>query len=131
MAKGNRSNAGGGIASRVNVTKPVRTGAPARGINPGHVAQTGTALGNRAMDKQTNYRGEPKFTAGPAGGSVPLGNATALTAGQGAGTGRTVSRCGSQSAPPPAPSIKGRDILSDYGPDYQNSRTRRQPTNGD
>ena len=110
MAKGNRSNAGGGPASRVNVTKPVRTGAPARGIGPGHVAQLGTALGNRAMDRQTDYKGDPKFTAAPAGGGAKLGNQTSLEAGQGAGAGRSVMPVGGQGthgpvdpgSPPPA-----------------------------
>lgn len=111
MAKqGNRP--AGGIGSRVNVRGPVRTGAAAKGINPGHVAQTGTALGNRAMEKQTSYRGEPKFTAGPTFGAVPLGNEVARNVGAGGvGTGRTLyGQAGTQGChgkpdpgnPPPA-----------------------------
>ena len=112
MAKGNRSGTGGGgIASRVNVRPPMRTGQPASGINPGHVGQHGTALGNKAMnDAKRLSPAVPKFTAGPTGGAVPLGNATAFTAGQGAGAGRQIMKAGGQGThgpvdpgnPPPA-----------------------------
>jgi hypothetical protein len=96
------SKAGGGINSRVNVRPPGRQGSPARGINPGHVAQTGTTFGNRAMEKQTNYRGEPKFTASPPSGGVKLGNQTSKEAGQGPGAGRVVYGGGTQQQHGPA-----------------------------
>lgn len=103
-----KSNAGGGINSRVNVRPPSRMGQASRGITPAHAAEIGTALGNRAMEKQTNYKGDPKFTA--ARPSVPLGNETAKQAGQGPGAGRVVYGSGTNAThgpvapgnPPPA-----------------------------
>ena len=93
MAKGNRP--AGGIGSRVVTKQSVRTGAPARGVNPGHVAQQGTALGNKVMESSKRLNPvEPKLTTSPR--SVPLGNQTALSAGQVPGSGRTVSSSGSQ-----------------------------------
>ena len=61
--KGNSARikrSGGGINSRVNVSVPVRTGAPARGISPGAVSQFGSSVGNHATDHRANlpYKGE-------------------------------------------------------------------------
>ena len=109
MAKGNRP--AGGIGSRVNVSPPSRTGQPARGVNPGHVAQHGVALGNKAMnDPKRLNPAEPKFTQAPVSGGVKLGNQTSKEAGMGPGAGRTVMRSGMQGThgpvapgnPPPA-----------------------------
>lgn len=117
MAKGNRP--AGGIGSRVVTKQSVRTGAPARGVNPGHVAQQGTALGNKVMESSKRLNPvEPKLTTSPR--SVPLGNQTALSAGQVPGSGRTVSSSGSQAqhgAPEGRPAPQGRAILGEFGPE--------------
>jgi hypothetical protein len=122
------SKAGGGINSRNVTNRSVRTGAPARGVNPGHAAQHGMALGNRAMDRQTNYRGEPLMAKAPVSGAVKLGNQTAKEAGQGPGAGRTVMGSGSQGQHGGvAGSVKpaGRDILNEFGNDSAGVRGRR------
>lgn len=97
MSKG---GAGGGPGSKslAKVNTYFTDHQSARGVNPGHVAQFGEAQGNRAMDKQTNYRGDPKGTAAPAGGAAPLGNAVATNVGGGGpGTGRVLyGQCGTQ-----------------------------------
>jgi hypothetical protein len=118
---------GGGLGSK-NVVRPGgRNGAAARGVNPGHANQIGPALGNRAMEKQTNYRGEPKFTQSPK--SVPLGNEVAKNVGGGGpGAGRTVMGSGSQGQHGGvAGSVKpaGRDILNEFGNDSASVRGRR------
>jgi hypothetical protein len=113
------SKAGGGINSRVNVRPPSKMGQAARGVNPGHVAQDGLALGNKAMnDPKRLNPAEPKFTQSPP--SPKLGNQTALSAGQGPGSGRSVMRSGSQAqhgAPEGRPAPTGGDILSSFGPE--------------
>jgi hypothetical protein len=121
------SKSGGGSTSRNNVRPASRLGSPARGVNPGHVAQYGSALGNRAMEKQTNYRGEPKFTQSPAGGAVKLGNEVAKNVGGGGpGSGRSVMKSGSQHGlAPPAPIGPTRDTLAEFGNDSPNVRGRR------
>jgi len=108
MAKGNRP--AGGIGSRVVTKQAVRTGQPARGVNPGRVAQHGLALGNKATDSTKRLNPvEPKFTQSPP--SVKLGNEVAKNVGGGGpGAGRTVMRSGAQGThgpvapgnPPPA-----------------------------
>jgi hypothetical protein len=116
---------GGGLGSRVVVHKPVITGKPARGIDPGGPSQLGSAIGNHSTDRGQNlsYRGEKWFDGRtPAGGAVPLGNSVALNVkGGGVGTGRTVYPQGSQSKPGPTrdPNASGRDILRDFGPDFK------------
>lgn len=100
--KGNSARikrSGGGINSRVNVSVPVRTGAPARGISPGAVSQFGSSVGNHATDHRANlpYKGE-RYLEGktPAGGAVPLGNAVAASTVCGVGGSRTVMRNSTQ-----------------------------------
>jgi hypothetical protein len=120
------SKAGGGPNSRVVKQVGSRTGAAARGINPGHVAQHGLALGNKVMNDPKRLNPvEPKFTQSPA--SVKLGNEVAKNVGGGGpGTGRTVHACGSQQSPGPArPMAKGTDILSQFGPESPGVRDRR------
>jgi hypothetical protein len=124
------SKAGGGIRSKNVVRPPSRQGMPARGVNPGHVAQTGSALGNHSTDsqgKRLTRAAEPKFTQSPH--SVPLGNALATNVGKGGpGTGRVVYGCGTQGQTGPAAgSVRpaGRDILSEFGPDSPGVRGRR------
>src|SRR5262245_30983102 len=96
--------AGGGLHSRQVVQKPVRTGAPASGINPGYAGQRGMALGNRAMEgRSANRAAEPMNTTAPY--SAPLGNEVAGNVGRGGpGAGRTVHASGSQAqhGPPTA-----------------------------
>src|SRR5262245_59691079 len=114
--------AGGGLHSRQVVQKPVRTGAPASGINPGYAGQGGMALGNRAMEGvRADRAAEPM--RGPAPYSAPLGNEVAGNVRKGGpGAGRTVHATGSQVQHGPAtaavnkPSLP-KDILSHYGPE--------------
>jgi hypothetical protein len=110
----------GGQGSKVVRPTGTRDGQKAFGMNPGHVAQYGAAIGNHSTDgKQVlSYRGEPPHTASPI--SVPLGNSLAKNVGRGGpGTGRTVRACGSQQGVSPvrSPNAQGRDILSGFGPD--------------
>jgi hypothetical protein len=121
---------GGGFGSRNVKEVPVRTGTPARGINPAAVAQLGGVYGNHITERrETNYRGEPYLVGkNPAGGAVPLGNQLATNVGKGGpGTGREVFKCGSQGAPGPtrSPNASGRDTLAEFGPDTSNARNRR------
>jgi hypothetical protein len=126
-----RSQAGGGINSRVNVSVPVRTGTPARGISPGAASQIGSAIGNKVTEEvggKIAYRGE-NYLVGktPAGGAVPLGNQLATRVGKGApGADRTVHACGSQQGVSPvrSPNASGVDILRQYGPDVSGRRGR-------
>jgi hypothetical protein len=97
MAKGNH-RAGGGIKSRVNVERPVRTGAARRGPHVAGLAQLGQKQGSHATNRgNTGYGGE-KFWGPKQGISVPLGNSVALNVGGGGpGKGRTLhGQAGSQ-----------------------------------
>ena len=127
-----KSGAGGGMGSK-SVGKATRyfTGQPSTKVNPAGVSQFGGAVGNHTMEGNTNYRGDRVAMGSmPAGGpgGVALGNATALSAGQGPGAGRQVSRSGSQGQHGPvagqAPGA-GRDILGEFGPDSPNVAGRR------
>ena len=82
---------GGGIASNKVTERPVRTGAGAKGINPGWVGQKGQAQGSHTTRSgDSNYRGEPR-SAGSGYNPVPYGNQVALNVkGGGPGTGRTL-----------------------------------------
>jgi hypothetical protein len=94
MAKGNRTNSGGGINSRVNVTKPVRTGQPATKISPKGVSQYGSSIGNHATDSGRMLRGgveTPHLGPMSGPGSVKLGNEVAMNVGGGGpGSGRVL-----------------------------------------
>ena len=115
---------GGGIASNKVTERPVRTGAGAKGINPGWVGQRGQKQGAHITNKgrDTGYHGEPR-SAGPGFNPTKYGNEVALNVGKGGpGTGRTLyGQSGSQkqygSGGPQKPA--GRDILSSFGPDYK------------
>jgi hypothetical protein len=113
---------GGGIGSRSVNPQGMRVGTPARGINPGAVAQLGATQGNHATDhsKILPYNGESYLVGKtPAGGAVPLGNQIATNVGKGGpGAGREVMRCGSQTGVSPvrSPVATGRDILNEFGP---------------
>ena len=114
----------GGPKSK-NVTEPrVRTGRGSKGISEGWVGQKGQLVGNHITDdKNTGYTGDPKFT-GKNFDPVKFGNEVALNVGPGGcGTGRTIYKTGSQAmtgAPAPGnPPAQGKDILSQFGPDYR------------
>jgi hypothetical protein len=97
-----RTGAGGGINSRVNVTKPVRTGQPATKISPRGVSQYGSSIGNHSTDSgRVLTKGVETTHQGPMGGpgSVKLGNEVALNVGGGGpGKGRVLyGQCGTQS----------------------------------
>jgi hypothetical protein len=88
---------GGGIASRVNVSPRVRTGAARQHIHPGGVAQLGQHQGSHTTSaNDTGYRGErlvgPKQPI-----SVKLGNEVAASTVCCPGGSRTVMRGGVQS----------------------------------
>jgi hypothetical protein len=117
---------GGWFAAERNV-KPTRASGgakPAQAKNPGGISQYGNAQGNKSMNMPASkYRGDRvDLAAKPI--SEPMGNT--LTHGTGPkGQVRTVSRCGSQQDVSPATPIgPTKDTLAEYGPDYQNSRTR-------
>jgi hypothetical protein len=84
-----KSTVGGGPNSKQVVNKPVKFGAPNRAMNPGAVAQFGAHLGNPQAIQPLD--------AGPALPGTKLGNEVAKNVGKGGpGTGRTVSKPGSQ-----------------------------------
>jgi hypothetical protein len=82
---------GGGIASRVNVQPPVRTGTGSRGTRPGGAETIGKSYGSHITNKSdTGYRG-PKFHDDRSFQPVKFGNEVALNVGKGGcGTGRTL-----------------------------------------
>jgi hypothetical protein len=91
---------GGGIGSRVNVEKPVRTGQRAEAINEKWVSQIGQAMGNKSTDSTKRLapieplRGTLRPAGGPSG--VDLGNAVAARTVCAPGGSREVMRAGSQ-----------------------------------
>jgi hypothetical protein len=118
---------GGGIASRVNVSPPVRTGSGGHSARPAGVSQLGYAVGDHSTHRpgSTGYRGEklhnPERNFNP---PVKFGNEVAGNVGKGGpGTGRTTYHCGTQSTHGPTapgnPPAKNHDILRDFGPDYR------------
>jgi hypothetical protein len=120
--------AGGGIASKVNVKIPVRTGSGSRAIREPAVAQIGGNYGNHTTNQGSTGWRPGSIYGGRGMNPVPYGNAKALDVGGGGpGTGRTVMHCGSQSthgptnpgSPRPVPS---GHIISSYGPDYKTPR---------
>jgi hypothetical protein len=126
MAK-NRSGhrPGGDIASRQHVQTPVRTGKGSMSTRPAGVAQIGQLQGNHITNKSaTDYRGERLHNPERNFQPVKFGNEVALNVGKGGcGTGRTIYKTGSQDqhgAPAPGnPPTQGRNILSQFGPDYR------------
>jgi hypothetical protein len=89
---------GGGIASRVNVEKPVRTGKGAKAIVPAGASQLGQRQGNHVTEQgATRYGGVNLYSRGPGYNPVKYGNEVALNVkGGGLGAGRTVMASGSQ-----------------------------------
>ena len=118
---------GGGYGSRQHVEKSVRTGRGSKGTRPAGVAMFGQMQGSHVTrGEESTYRGEP-LHSGRSFQPVKFGNEVALNVGKGGpGTGRTTYSCGSQGvhggANPGNPRPQGRDVLSDYGPDYRRPR---------
>jgi hypothetical protein len=122
---------GGGIGSKAtNAPTTYFTGQPSTKVSPRGVSQIGSSMGNHAMnDAGKILRGQPEpVRAGAMGkmGNTELGNACALDVGKGGpGTGRVTSQSGSHGlVTNPAPT-RGRDILSDFGPDSAGVRGRK------
>jgi hypothetical protein len=113
---------GGGIQSSKLVRVGVRTGPPnTRIINPVGVAQLGAAQGGRMKGPEsfTGINTAVPILQGTAR-RVRSGNAVAASTVAGPGGSRTIYKSGYQSLTPPARPMdgqKGRDILSEYGPD--------------
>jgi hypothetical protein len=110
MARAKSGGGGGGIHMSKNVKTSVKAGPPSTNVvSPASADQLGRSLA---------FKGDPlPIRTAP---QVPIGNATALTAGQGPGAGRSTLRCGSQGTHGPVDrgrSPAARDILSDFGPD--------------
>jgi hypothetical protein len=119
-----RANAGGGLGSSVVNEQGQRLGAPREGVRPGYAGQLGQKQGSHITDGyETDYRGAKMQAPRPTAASVPLGNALATNVGAGGpGTGRTLyGQSGSQGQYGSGGPLKpgGRDILSDFGPDYR------------
>ena len=119
------TGSGGGYGSRILTERPVRTGSGSRGTNPGGVGQIGNMQGSHVTrGEDSNYRGDP-LHRGPSFQPVPFGNQVALNVGKGGpGTGRDVHASGSQGVhggtnPGNPRAVPGRDLLSDFGPDYR------------
>jgi hypothetical protein len=93
--KSTRSNAGGGMGSKVVTTATYHTGKPAMEKRAQGVSQIGRALGNKA--EMTNKKLNPaEPIRGSALPSVKLGNELAESVTRGPGGGRTVMKSGSQ-----------------------------------
>lgn len=107
---------GGGLGNRKVTHYAAPKAEPrAQGIRPGHAAQIGASLGNKAMEsgtKRLDPAVKPKIPGyNPVG---PTDNVRAV----GVGGGRTIHHCGTQSQHGPAAGTnkaQGRDILSDFG----------------
>jgi hypothetical protein len=101
MAKSKSSGhrPGGGIKSRVNVEKPVRTGKGARAIVPAGASQLGARQGNHITDGgSTPYGGVQLYSRGPGYNKSQYGNEVALNVkGGGPGVGyKQYGQSGSQ-----------------------------------
>jgi hypothetical protein len=115
-----KARSGGGITSnKLVTTKAPKTEPRSRAISPAAVSRIGAKQGNHATGKGTVRVVSPPLDAGR-GYSAPVGPASNLAAGPGAG--RAVYRTGSQSPTPAArPMAPGRDILSEFGPESKRS----------
>jgi hypothetical protein len=115
------SKAGGGRGSRqVHSGKSAAKVEPrAQGIRPGHAAQIGLALGNKAQESGSK-RLNPVIAARTAGYNPPIGAQTNAKP--------TIHPNGGQGQHGPVagtPAPAGRDILSAFGPDSAGVRARR------
>src|SRR6516162_11761834 len=122
-----RGSGGGGYGSRPHVEKPVKTGTGPRSARPAGVAMFGTMQGSHSTvggGSETSYRGE-KLHNDRTFQPVKFGNEVALNVGRGGpGKGRDVHASGSQGVhggtnPGNPRAVPGRDLLSDFGPDYR------------
>jgi hypothetical protein len=87
----------GGIGSRNVVSKPVKVGAGARGVNTRFVSSVGQSMGNKATEQSGTIPYVREEVYG--GGSfrpAPMGNAVAASTVCGPGGSRTVMRSGQQ-----------------------------------
>jgi hypothetical protein len=110
----------GGISSNKVVHRPHgKTEPRAMAKNPGGVGQFGNLQGAHATNKgDTGYRGDP-VRGGR--GYEPPGMISDPVKAVGVGGGRTIYKSGSQEQYGSGGTEKpaGRDILSDFGPDYR------------
>lgn len=112
------AKSGGGIAGKNVVRGPSRTGQPAREMRPKGVSQIGQHMGNHATGSGKNLNRSVEPVRGQSLRSVPLGNETSKSAGQGPGSGRIVMTAGSQGqhgAVAGNPPQQARDILGPKG----------------
>ncbi len=124
---GNPRGVGGGIRSREVTKQPVQFGERGRAVSEKGVSQIGGSYGNHGTDTGKTLRGAIEPTHGQRLPGVKLGNEQA-TQGLGVGGGRNVHRTGSQQTHGPVagqPAPQGRDILSSFGPESPNVKSRR------
>jgi hypothetical protein len=97
MAKGNH-RPGGGIASRVNTERPVRTGSGSKSTRPAGVAMFGQMQGSHSTHFRTesSYRGERLHNPSKNFQPTPFGNEIAAKTTCGPGGSREVMSSGSQ-----------------------------------
>jgi hypothetical protein len=126
-----KAKSGGGITSRNLKQVGIRTGKKNEKVREGFAGQIGAALGDHVTDRRgsSSYRGES--FGGSAALPSKLGNELVNNVGRGGpGAGYNLyGQCGSQGTYSdngsrqkyltPKPMEKGKDILSEFGPDYQ------------
>jgi hypothetical protein len=106
-----RKLSGGGIQTNKLVHPGIRTGSPSKGSSPAAASQLGqsTAFRKEQVETGRGYDG------------AKLGNEIATNVGKGgAGTGRNIYRCGTQSQHGPVAGKRpepSRDFLSQFGPE--------------
>jgi hypothetical protein len=107
MAKNGNRPAGGQGSRALGAPTTYFIGQPSTRIDPRGVSQIGSSIGNHSTDnaKRLTRSVEPVRTGERGCFGVPLGNQTATEAGQGPGSGRNVSRCGSQQGVSPSKPI--------------------------
>jgi hypothetical protein len=115
-----RAKTGGGMGSRQHVKTPVRTGQPAKGVNPGAVSYLGGKLGNHTTEsgdfplKSTPWKG-----TAPTNAQQILGNEKALRASgskAGPGADRTIHKSGAQGQHGPSRGPEGPAASGSGGP---------------
>lgn len=118
---------GGGPGSRSlsNVTTYFG-GRPSDRVSPAGVSQVGSSIGNHSTDSGKTLRGGVEPVRVGAMPNHQLGNSVAPSTVCGPGGSRSLSKSGSQHglASSPAPIGPTKDTLNEFGPDYQNAKTR-------